>query len=1255
MRIISRPLLGCFVVFGAAFAGCVERGTDGDSGGANPPAGSDTGVPGADQGGLGGLPVGGDGGNGGSGGSGGSGGAGGGSGGGMCPGEPPPAVCAGLQPRPCTPRVGANGAALLRGTIVTPDEVICDGEVLVDRVDGRIVCVGEDCSGAQQAAQASVVCLDLVLPGLIDPHNHMSYNTLPRWQHAGPTFANRGQWNGPVGDEMYDALFEPTDPIAARYAEMRLLMAGTTSVHKSQAPDACLDGVRNLDRAENGNDLGYGNDDFTECVFPLRDNCSDAPDYTTGRGIPDRRYVAHVSEGYDDASRREFDDFVEAGQLGEKTTIIHCVSCDGPQLTQIRGAGAAIVWSPQSNIELYGRTTDVPTALRMGIPVAIGPDWTPSGTMNQLAEMKCAAQVSDRHFGGALDGRQILRMVTRDAAKAMGIEDLVGTLEVGKVADVLALRGDRTRPYDSILAAGNADVQLVMIGAVGHFGETSALDANIALNTLCEPIEVCGQTKSVCARTQEGAANTSEPGGWARYSVADHVDYLERELARKPGADGEFAYAYNLYPLFECEATYDCALGNSALPGEPTAADTDGDGRPNDADNCPEVFNVDQGNLDDDERGDACDPCPWSAVDCPCRVPVVGDRDGDGVSDAEDLCPDVADPNQADRDDDGQGDACDFCPDDASAGGCPTSIYAVKRGEVPAGAGVAVTGVVTAVVPELGNFFMQVPTDAPDYAGVADSGVFVFVGNGAMNLPTPAVGDLVTVSGAATDFFGQKQISLVSGLQTVAREATRPAPEPSSPAEVKTGGAQAGPLEGARVCVDAVTVESQNPPAGPGDRDPTNEFVVTGGLRVNDLLYAPSPLPAVGTRFDRLCGVLRFANGDSKLEPTGLEDFGAGPVQINAVTPNDTVVRAGQRAVPQNGAGLPLRVVLSGPAPAGGEVVRLRSENPALVTVDASVTVPAGEASAPIEVTGVAPGRARIVASLDGRGEAAADVSVLDANAMPSALVLDPDTADIPVAGTFSFRALLDVPAPAGGTRITLAADPPVLNIPGEVLVAEGQVGVDFIVGAGDAPGAATLRASAGALRAEAAVRIVEPVVGGGLVINEVNYDMPATETQEFVEVLNTSNAPVALDGWRLELVNGRGGAAYLTFDLADAGPSLAPGQYLVVADEDVQVAPGALVLRLASGANGNHNLENGDPDAVRLVNGANPDAPADAVSYGGPVPGASEGASSAPDDPGNDDAISVGRCPNGSDTNDNAADFVALMGLSAGAPNPCR
>jgi hypothetical protein len=93
--------------------------------------------------------------------------------------------------------------------------------------------------------------------------------------------------------------------------------------------------------------------------------------------------------------------------------------------------------------------------------------------------------------------------------------------------------------------------------------------------------------------------------------------------------------------------------------------DFDGDGILDAVDDCPRIANPGQVDTDDDGRGDACD----------------ADRDGDGIPDATDNCPDVANAGQEDTTDatpDGVGDACDRCPDTpegsvVDAVGCSTA------------------------------------------------------------------------------------------------------------------------------------------------------------------------------------------------------------------------------------------------------------------------------------------------------------------------------------------------------------------------------------------------------------------------------------------------------------------------------------------------------------------------------------------------------------------------------------------------------
>ncbi len=161
----------------------------------------------------------------------------------------------------------------------------------------------------------------------------------------------------------------------------------------------------------------------------------------------------------------------------------------------------------------------------------------------------------------------------------------------------------------------------------------------------------------------------------------------------------------------------------------------------------------------------------------------------------------------------------------------------------------------------------------------------------------------------------------------------------------------------------------------------------------------------------------------------------------------------------------------------------------------------------------------------------------------------------------------------------------------------------------------------------------------GRLVINEVDVAGPA----QFVEVFNAGDADQPLEGIALELVTAATGEVYGTYLLADAVDRMAPGLFLVVGD--AAVPAGALTLALEA------PLTAAPGDGARIVDGDG--VVLDAVTLGGFVEGLTEGAAGAPADPGN--AASIGRCANGDDTDDNAADFSANLEPTPGTGNLCR
>jgi uncharacterized protein len=166
------------------------------------------------------------------------------------------------------------------------------------------------------------------------------------------------------------------------------------------------------------------------------------------------------------------------------------------------------------------------------------------------------------------------------------------------------------------------------------------------------------------------------------------------------------------------------------------------------------------------------------------------------------------------------------------------------------------------------------------------------------------------------------------------------------------------------------------------------------------------------------------------------------------------------------------------------------------------------------------------------------------------------------------------------------------------------------------------------------------------LVINEIDYDQPSTDTAEFIEIKNVSGTAINLSGYEIILVNGTGGGATVYETIPFPNVSLDENSYYVVCGNaatvdncDLDVSPDTNLI------------QNGAPDAVALVfNGEI----VDTVSYEGNT-GApyTEGSGVGLEDPGGTENanLSISRFPDGLDTNQNNADF-RLSCITPGEPN---
>ncbi len=518
-----------------------------------------------------------------------------------CSEAPPPPTTAG-----CSVIAPGSSGLRLRGTVLGDADVLHRGEIAI-RSDGKISCVACDCSDADGIAGATELdCGDAVIsPGLINPHDHITFANNAPIGDGVDRYAHRHDWR--KGDNGHDAL--EVDGGASRAevlgAELRFVMAGATSAASAGGETGLL---RNLDGANTLEGLpgGYADSD----TFPLDDvdglQLDEGCDYggmpTTAASIANRAYLPHVAEGINAAAANEFTCTSSRGPndlIGPQTALIHGIALGPEDYAEMQRDQAMLVWSPRSNIVLYGNTAPVTAIDAVGVPIALGTDWIASGSMNMLRELGCADYFNREHLGGYFDDRALWRMATANAARATGTSDSLGALVVGHIGDVAVFAGRADgSDYRAVIEAGVADVLLVLRAGEPLYGDDAIVTA--VSGDECESIDVCGVAKRACVTRDVGGGVT----------LAEIREAIEAH-----------------YPLFFCGDPDDEPSCRPYRPGEYAgvgANDKDGDGVADGDDLCPDVFDpirafeAFQGDYDRDGNGDACDPCPLDAEDgCP--------------------------------------------------------------------------------------------------------------------------------------------------------------------------------------------------------------------------------------------------------------------------------------------------------------------------------------------------------------------------------------------------------------------------------------------------------------------------------------------------------------------------------------------------------------------------------------------------------------------------------------------------------------
>jgi 5-methylthioadenosine/S-adenosylhomocysteine deaminase len=419
-----------------------------------------------------------------------------------------------------------NPTIALRGTVVTPDQVIEQGIVLIS--GDKIQAVGANIP--IPAHTIEIAGDQVIYPGLIDLHNHLTWNFLPRW-NPNRLFNTRYEWQ--AIPEYGVALTTPHSKImgegldcpAEQYAEVKAMVGGATSV-VGGLHSKCSEGLaRNLDYYSGLYPPGTPEKVRYE-VFPLE---LDEPTVAAITAALNNQsltaFLIHLSEGRpgDANAERELRMLRARGFLRPGVSIIHGVGLNVADLQTLADNHVGLIWSPRSNFNLYGGTADVATAKRLGVQIALAPDWSPSGSDGMLQELKYASTWNDGQYPYVFTYAELVQMATSIPAQLAGLSDKIGSIKPGYAADLLVVRRTEKDPYQSLLNASPADIRLVLIAGSPVYGDDDLM-RKLAPAADLEALTVCGSAKALGLSSE--TALGQHPTTWKQT-----VDQLNHALA----------------------------------------------------------------------------------------------------------------------------------------------------------------------------------------------------------------------------------------------------------------------------------------------------------------------------------------------------------------------------------------------------------------------------------------------------------------------------------------------------------------------------------------------------------------------------------------------------------------------------------------------------------------------------------------------------------------------------------------------------
>ena len=315
----------------------------------------------------------------------------------------------------------------------------------VEIYDGRIFKLHHPGAADRSALPILNLSGALILPGLINAHDHLEFSLFPRLGR-GP-YPNAAKWA--------EDIYQPNDSPVKEHLQVpkqerlswggfKNLLSGVTTVCHHNPYDAEVFErhfpVRVVKRFGWAHSLAFSPD--------IAERFRATP--------PDAPFIVHLGEATDEAGRDEIFQLDGMGVLDQRTVLVHAVALDERGLTLARKRGASILWCPSSNLYTLGETL-TRRGLDSGIPVALATDSSITAAGGLLDEIRVAQQVS------GLPCEALYAMVTEAPARILRLAAGAGTLCAQAAADLLVLPDPGCAPADALLQLRSRDIHAVMV------------------------------------------------------------------------------------------------------------------------------------------------------------------------------------------------------------------------------------------------------------------------------------------------------------------------------------------------------------------------------------------------------------------------------------------------------------------------------------------------------------------------------------------------------------------------------------------------------------------------------------------------------------------------------------------------------------------------------------------------------------------------------------------------------------------------